>query len=469
MSRERDDLRPDRPESLNRAIRQALAWLSPASLAGRTTLILLAGLLVFHFGSVWLLERGVHGAMEEGREIQAAEHISAATRVIGALPEAMREAAARAFSSPDFVVTWQPGAPAGILDEAALAPLRERLMRRAPVLAGLRIGHGAGAAGEANPIQGGVALPDGSWIAFTATGLELAAVPAHTSLASLSAMALGIVLASLLVVRWITNPLRRLAGAAEDFGKGASPVPLPENGPREVRDAARTFNAMQARIHRLVADRTQALAAVSHDLRTPIQRLRLRAGFLEDAEVQRAIDADLDEMEGMVEATLAYLRGETESETPRQADLAAILATLCDAAADAGASVTYAGPDRVPIRLRPLAIKRALANLIDNAVKHGGSARVLLEEAPEAVTVRIEDSGPGIPEAALETVFEPFQRLDASRNRGTGGTGLGLAIARQAVRGHGGSIDLANRPEGGLVATLRLPKAGPIGREGDRT
>ncbi|SDD49032.1 ATP-binding protein [Belnapia rosea] len=223
---------------------------------------------------------------------------------------------------------------------------------------------------------------------------------------------------------------------------------------------------MQARIHRLVADRTQALAAVSHDLRSPIQRLRLRAGFLEDVEAQQAIDGDLDEMEGMIESTLAYLRGETESEEPRQADLAAILTTLVDDATDRGATATYAGPDRLPMRLRPVAIKRALANLVDNAVKHGDGARVALEENPGSVTVRVEDDGPGIPEAALETVFEPFQRLDASRHRGTGGTGLGLAIARQVVNAHGGSVALANRPGGGLVATVLLPRPHATGRDG---
>ncbi|MBL6080808.1 HAMP domain-containing protein [Belnapia sp. T18] len=176
---------------------------------------------------------------------------------------------------------------------------------------------------------------------------------------------------SLLVVRWITQPLRHPAKAAEDFSKGTAPVPLTESGPREVQEAARTFNAMQARIHRLVADRTQALAAVSHDLRSPIQRLRLRADFLDHVEAQRAIDDDLDEMEAMIGSPLAYLRGETESEEPRQTDLTAILATLVDDAPDRGATATYAEPDRLPMQLRPVGIKRALANLVDNAVKHG--------------------------------------------------------------------------------------------------
>lgn len=440
-------------------MRRGLGWLSPATLAGRTTLALLAGLLVFHLGSVWLLERDVRGAVEEGRETHLADHAAMAARVMGTLPEDVREAAARALSTPAFEATWgHRSAPAEAADDTALAPLRDRLQRRAPELANLRLRLGLAPADDGSRrLRGTMRLADASWVSFAAEVPDLAPVPTHTSLPSLSAMALGIVLVSLLVVRWITKPLRRLAKAAEDFGNGAAPVPLTESGPREVQEAARTFNAMQARIHRLVADRTQALAAVSHDLRSPIQRLRLRAGFLDDVEAQRAIDGDLDEMEGMIESTLAYLRGETESEDPRQADLAAILTTLVDDASDRGATATYAGPDRLPMRLRPVAIKRALANLVDNAVKHGGGARVSLEERPGAVTVRVEDDGPGVPEAALEAVFEPFHRLDASRNRGTGGTGLGLAIARQVVTAHGGSVALANRPGGGLVATVRLP------------
>ncbi|MDN3564117.1 ATP-binding protein [Paeniroseomonas aquatica] len=391
-----------------------------------------------------------------------------AARVMGTLPEEVREAAARALSTPAFEATWSRSAPAASADDTALTPLRERLQRRAPDLAGLRLGLGLAAPPDEGPrrLQGTMHLADASWVSFTAEAPDVAPAPAHTSLPSLSAMALGIVLASLLVVQWITKPLRRLALAVEDFGRGAAPVPLPETGPREVQEAARTFNAMQARIHRLVADRTQALAAVSHDLRTPIQRLRLRAGFLDDAEAQRAIDDDLDEMEGMVESTLAYLRGETESEESRQADLAAILSTLVDDATDRGASATYAGPDRVPMRLRPVAIKRAIGNLIDNAVKHGGNARVTLEEAPGAVMVRVEDDGPGIPEAALKAVFEPFHRLDASRNRGTGGTGLGLAIVRQVVTTHGGTVTLANRREGGLVVTVQLLRQYASGYDG---
>lgn len=440
-------------------MRRALDWLSPASLAGRTVLTLLAGLLAFHLGSVWLLEHGVEGALEEAREVHTAEHAAAAARVLGALPVEVRETAARGLSSRGFAVTWASAPLPDLQDGAAPASLRTRLERQLLDPASLRLGRVPAADGVQH-VRGGVRLADGSWVTFDVPMQELAHVPSHASIASLSAMALGIILTSILVVGWINNPLRRLAQAADEFGAGGSPVPLPEDGPREVRHAARAFNAMQARIHRLVADRTQALAAVSHDLRTPIQRLRLRAGFLEDTEVQEAIDADLDEMEGMVASTLAYLRGEAEGEAPRQADLAAILRTLSDDAADRGDTVTYDGPDRATMPLRPLSIKRAFANLIDNAVKYGGGARVTLSDGPGGTMVRIEDDGPGIPEPELEAVFEPFHRLEASRNRGTGGSGLGLTIARQVIAAHGGTISLANRRGGGLTVTVWLPRMG---------
>jgi signal transduction histidine kinase len=220
-------------------------------------------------------------------------------------------------------------------------------------------------------------------------------------------MAFGIVLVSVLVVRWITRPLRRLAEAADRFGRDPGPVPLPEDGPCEVRHAARAFTAMQARIHRLVADRTQALAAVSHDLRTPIIRLRMRAGFLEGAEAQVRMDADLDEMEAMIAATLAYLRGEAETEPVRTADVAAMLQTLVDDATDAGHAASYDGPAHAELACRPVALKRALANLGGNALEHGGAARVRLRAEPGGLRIAVEDDGPGIAESGLERSSSP--------------------------------------------------------------
>ncbi len=444
------------------ALGRLLARLLPDSLAGRTTLVLLVGLSAFHIGSLWLHERTEHSAAAEARQEQVAERLAAAERALAAQPEAARDATAHALSSPALELHWSPVAALrnGSADPE-LEPLRNRLLRLVPEPGVLRLGYAEeGPVATGHMVIGAMALPDGSWLNFATPvfhGTAATVGAGHSSLLSLSAMALGIILASVLVVRWITRPLRRLAEAADRFGREPDPVPMPEDGPREVRHAARAFNAMQARIHRLVEDRTQALAAVSHDLRTPITRLRLRAGFVEDPEAQARIDADLDEMEAMVAATLAYLRGEQETEAPKLADVAAMLQTLVTDAADAGRRASYDGPAHADLLCRPLALKRALSNLVENALTYGGAARVSLREDAGSLRIAVEDEGPGIPESELQRVFEPFRRLEASRNRATGGVGLGLTIARRAIEAEGGRLVLANRPGGGLTAMVTLP------------
>lgn len=276
------------------------------------------------------------------------------------------------------------------------------------------------------------------------------------AVASTTVMAIGIVIVSVLLVRWLTGPLRRLAQAADRIGHGQV-VAVPHDGPEEVRRLAQALDAMQTRITRLVDDRTQALAAVSHDLRTPITRMRLRAGFLDDAETQARMDSDLDEMEGMIAATLAYLQGGAESEAQQLADVGVLLSTLCDAAADAGGSVAFDGPAHLDALCRPVALRRAVSNLIGNAVSHGGLARVTLTAAPGGLRIVIDDDGPGIPPDELERVFQPFYRLDASRNHGTGGVGLGLTISRQAIAEQPGTLTVANKSPSGLRAVICLP------------
>lgn len=277
--------------------------------------------------------------------------------------------------------------------------------------------------------------------------------------------------AALALILWatrrLTRPVSALARAAERLGRDVNAPPLPENGPREVATAARAFNTMAERIRRFVGDRTQMLAAIGHDLRTPITRLRLRAEFLEDDEQRQKMLADLDEMETMVNATLAFARDDSATEPSVALDLAALCRTVLDEAADArpelpSEATGYHGPERLRIRGRPVALKRALANLVGNALNYGGSARIRLEgpgTGAEAtlVRLRVEDDGPGIPEDALEAVFQPFRRLETSRNRETGGTGLGLPIARNILRAHGGDVVLMNRAGGGLSALVTLP------------
>jgi signal transduction histidine kinase len=222
------------------------------------------------------------------------------------------------------------------------------------------------------------------------------------------------------------------------------------------------FNTMAVRIRRFVQDRTEMLAAIGHDLRTPITRLRLRAEFMDDDEQRAKMLADLTEMEKMIGATLAFARDDAAAEPATPLDLAGLARTVVDEAADAAPEqaeqITYDGPAHLTVRARPVALKRALANLVGNALAYGGAAKVtLVPPAQGQVRLTVEDEGPGIPAEEMERVFAPFHRLEGSRNRETGGTGLGLPIARNILRAHGGDVTLANRPDGGLAATVILP------------
>jgi signal transduction histidine kinase len=307
-------------------------------------------------------------------------------------------------------------------------------------------------------------LPSGEWL-----NLNIMLPPprpwhSETFLIAFAAMTLAGGLLIWWAVRRLTWPVRGLAAAAERLGRDVNAPPLPENGPSEVATAAHAFNTMAERIRRFVGDRTQMLAAIGHDLRTPITRLRLRAEFMDDDEQRRKMLSDLDEMEAMVAATLAFARDDSATEPTVALDLAALCRTVLDEAADAhpdlADDITYAGPERLVVQARPVAMKRAIANLVGNALGYGGAARVTLS-APvtpgQPVRILIEDDGPGIPAEELEAVFQPFKRLEASRNRETGGTGLGLPIARNIIRGHGGDVVLRNRPSGGLAAVVTLP------------
>jgi len=303
-----------------------------------------------------------------------------------------------------------------------------------------------------------VELPDGRWL--NAATLLPAPSPswAWPTLTWLCLMAAAVALIVIFSVRRLTRPLRALAGAAERLGRGEEVPPLVEDGPADVRQATHAFNEMNERLHRFVRDRTRMLAAISHDLRTPITSLRLRAEFVEDPEAREKILETLAEMQQMVEAVLAFVREDAAREDTRPVDLAALIASLCDDLAEAGQDVTFAEADKTVTACRPIALKRALSNLIENAVIYGTRARVALRESALGYEITVDDNGPGIPEAELERVFEPFHRLETSRSRDTGGTGLGLAIARSIVRAHGGDVALENRPGGGLRATVRLPK-----------
>ena len=432
----------------------------PRNLAGRTALLLLVSLTVFHLGSLWMHQHGLRDAVAELDEARVADRLLSAARTVVALPTDERDRAAHDLSDPGLMLGWNSRPSVAASDaKADSAELQARLVQGEPRFAAGRLAPwpdaGAGT-------RGSLPLPDDTWLNFALAPKAASSglLGGTDAVASTSVMAVGIVGASLLLVRWLTGPLRRLAQAADSIGRGRV-IAVPQDGPEEVQRVARAMDAMQARITRLVDDRTQALAAVSHDLRTPITRLRLRAGFLDDRESQARMEADLDEMEGMISATLAYLQGEVDKEPPQLTDIGTLLSTLCDAAADAGQEVVLSGPAHFDVLCHHVALRRAVSNLIGNAVSYGGSASVRLEVGSDSVHIAVEDSGPGIPDDELERVFEPFHRREASRNRSTGGVGLGLTIARRAIEEQGGTLTLANRPGGGLRAVIRLPVARP--------
>lgn len=303
-------------------------------------------------------------------------------------------------------------------------------------------------------------LSGGGWLNVTTRVRVPAVAWAWPALVSMLLAVAAILLVVALTVRRITRPLTALSAAAERLGRGEEVTALEETGPAELRRTTAAFNAMQERLTRFVRDRTAMLAAIGHDLRTPITALRLRAELVEDEETRERLLAIIAEMQEMTEATLAFARQEAQREETRPVDLSALVGSLCDDLAEMGRDVAFTGPDRLPYSCRPVALRRALRNLVDNAVTYGMRARVALAATGDGVTVTVDDDGPGIPEADLERVFGPFVRLEASRSRETGGVGLGMAIARSIVRAHGGDITLANRPEGGLRATITLPADG---------
>ncbi len=346
--------------------------------------------------------------------------------------------------------------------DPSIGALRDRLLSLEPELAGQQLIVSAPPAtgGGIDPHRIDVSIrgADEGWLNISVTRLAGPHGTMHGVIWSTTLMGLGVVLIAILMVRWLTRPLRVLGVAAKRSYSGAEPVEVALDGPREIRELALAFNDMQRRIKRLVDDRTQTLAAVSHDLKTPLTRLRLRAVELGPHSSAGDIEADLDEMEAMLDASLMFLKGEQVDEPSRTIDLPALLQTIRDDLIDAGHDVSLSAPARLPFNGGHLPLKRAFTNLIWNAVRYGSRARMALIAEDEAVILTIDDDGPGIAANEIESVFAPFKRLDTSRNRETGGVGLGLTIARTVIRGHGGEVSLENRAGGGLRAIVRLPR-----------
>jgi signal transduction histidine kinase len=255
----------------------------------------------------------------------------------------------------------------------------------------------------------------------------------------------------------VIRPLRRLSAKADAFGHDIDVKPLEEEGPLEVRRAARAFNLMQERVSRSMSDRTRTLAAISHDLRTPLTRMRLQLQS-EQSELKRdMLLRDVDLMQSMVTSALAFLSGSFNQEEKEWVDLGALLSTLSDEYEDRGANVTYDGPQHMRFFCRPNAISRALTNLVDNAIHYGDTISIVASETTDAIIVDVMDDGPGIPQDKVQEVIEPFVRLDASRSNRPGSVGLGLSIVKEVVSAHFGTLELIQRPPKGLIARLSFP------------
>ena len=302
-----------------------------------------------------------------------------------------------------------------------------------------------------------VRLRDGTWATFDTQVNQASASLPWRVLLTLAILLAAILLLSWVAVRWVTRPLQLLATAADELGRDINRPPLPEDGPAEVSRAARAFNTMQSRLASFIDERTRLLTAMSHDLKTPLTRMRLRAELLEDGTQREKFEADLLEMEAMVTQTLEFMRGLSNREPAQAIDIMGLLERLRAENEAMARTVTIEGRVTKSLKGEAQLIKRCLSNLIDNAVLYGQRAEITLEEGPDLLTIRIRDHGPGIPTSAIDKVFEPFYRLEGSRSRDTGGTGLGLSIARNIARAHGGEVRLRNHEAGGLEATLTLP------------
>jgi signal transduction histidine kinase len=444
---------------------------------------LLAGLIVSHAIGWWIYTADREQAVRAVGGFATAQRIANLTRLVQDTPAESRQRIVAALNDQTFRVALsvQPP-PIAITDgdatvaEAIAAFLVERLSlgsgHKPRVLAssadGPPIGpwqmmghgpmmHGFGGFGGFRDLQVAIPLADDQWLSF-ATALP-AGGPAFSSqfLLSMAVMAIIILAVSVWAVRRVTAPLASLAIAAERLGHDVNAPPLPEAGTTETRQAARAFNDMQARLRRLIENRTRLLAAISHDLRTPLTLLRLRAETVENVRERDKMLSTIAEMDSMIGATLEFARDESASEPRRQTDLTSLLQSVVDDMGDASLPVHMQPADPIIYECQPAALKRAVRNLLDNAVKYGKAGSAGIRTTARAIEIDIDDEGPGIPEPQLSRVLEPFYRLEESRSRETGGVGLGLAITQSIVQAHGGTLELSNRPTGGLRANITLP------------
>ncbi len=425
-------------------------------LLGRVFAILLLAVGIEFGASTYLYERSSHYSVREDEARRLAEHLVIARKLLDERAPADRPALAEELTTDRYDVSWSPDTPTREKFAPALDQTGRQILTWEPSLQATDMRLRLTSPGRNAAVLGELRLSDGSWLLFRTHGLveswDLAA--SRIALALVPATAL-LILGGLLIRRAL-SPIRLLARATERVGSGER-IAVPEGGTGEVRQLVRAFNAMQHRIHDLIEDRTQALAAVGHDLRTPLARVQLRAEAIRDEPVRDAIARDVAEMDDMVASLLAFLGGEDDPEHPVRTDVAVMAATTIDQAQDLGADALYEGPDHLEADVRPIGLRRTLVNLVDNALHYGTAVRLSVAREAGAIRIRVEDNGPGIPEDQMEKVLRPFARLDTARRRNTKGLGLGLAIAARAVGREAGTLTLSNLPDRGLRVEIVLP------------
>ena len=456
-----------------------LRQIFPHSLGGQLLAMLLLALAITQGLSLLLLTDERNRAVRAALGLEAAGRAANVVLLLDDAPTGLRPSILRAADSPlvRFTVEPEPEAPHNSSDaDIILRQIRQILGEperevRADVHAltrdpfplpdgmpdAMRQMHEAMMAGRTDPIELtlSIRLSGGEWLnvrtMFHRPGPQLS----PQALLPLLLMAVAVVLVAWWTARRVVGPMRVLAIGADRLGRGLETDPLPMTGPAEVRDTTQAFNRMKIRLTRFVNERTHMLAALSHDLRSPLTAMRLRIEMLDETEDSIRLKALVEEMQAMVEATLEFARGVAKAEPAASVDLTSLLGDLVNDVG--GGRATLASSEPLFATIRPHALNRALRNLIDNAVRYGGSAKVSVTQQPGMAIISIADTGPGLPDDRLEAVFEPFVRFESSRSRETGGVGLGLAIARTIIQAHGGSVVLRNFPERGLETVVRLP------------
>ena len=461
----------------------------PKTLFGRILLAMFCGLLAVQSVGVWLMleDRARFGERLLGEYV--AQRIAGILVILDDAQPAERERLVRALSTAPVRLSLEEPWHVGERDEseetrAFVARIDKEIERRLPVqVLSIRSVERRGESrrrdepgtetapperferqarmmrGPFLVVTGQARLTDGAVVTFRRALPQPSLEWPIRALALLAVLGLFVAFVAGWALRKVTRPLASLADAASGLARDLNRPPLPETGPQEVARAAQAFNAMQRDLHRYLETRAHALAGVSHDLRLPLTRLRLRLERLPEGELRSKIEDDIAEMDAMIGSTLEYLGAGSAAEKPVRLNLNALLEGVVEDMEPLGAKITVHGEASAPILAQPQAIRRCLANLLENARRYGGANIDLqVRDKGEAVDIRVEDRGPGIPDADRERVFEPYVRLEASRARHTGGTGLGLAIARAIARANGGDIALEARAGGGLAAVLRLPR-----------